>query len=91
MKHGWIITKDNIDGGLYVGTRGPRNATASADEIKASGQRFRLRDDDGEIYYYGKAITPDDGDGFEPLDHFGTPLAGCTTIEYFERGGWRIL
>ena len=26
-------------------------------------------------------------EGFEPLDQFGTPNAGCTEIRYLEKGG----
>jgi len=46
-------------------------------------------------------ICPDeDGDdmgvceeGFEPLDDFGTPAAGCTSIKYKnpKTGAWEIL
>lgn len=89
MAH-WTITKDNIDGDA-VGVVGPSTATLSIDEIKATGQRFRLLDDDGEIYYYGRAVLDDDDDGFEPLDDFGTPNAGCTSIQYFEREAWQTL
>lgn len=41
---------------------------------------FKMYDDDGEHYYSG-VIFGEYG-GFEPLDDFGMPNAGCTWIEY---------
>ena len=76
----WVITRDLIDEGRANGEVGPRGAGAGPDK----GARFRMLGDDDEVYYYGRI----DGDytGFEPLDDFGTPHAGCTTIEYYEVG-----
>ncbi len=84
----WKITKDNIstpDEGSDVGVRGPRSWTD--DEGVQHGfqndvempHKFRLRDDDGIIYYYG--FCSEDGD-FSPLDDFGMPNAGATEIQY---------
>ena len=39
---------------------------------------FRLLDDDGTVYAYGKST---DNSSFAPLDKY-KPLYGCTTIEY---------
>ena len=39
---------------------------------------FRLLDDDGEVYAYGKST---DRSSFAPLDHY-LPLYGCTEIQY---------
>jgi|TARA_R100001530_G_scaffold110783_3_gene78010 hypothetical protein len=36
-------------------------------------------DDDGVLYYAG--LIWGDYDGFEPLDDFGMPNAGCTEIQ----------
>ena len=72
--------------------------TVAIDELLATGQelfaanwdesgtkeRFRLLDDDGEIYYEGFLI----GDEFAPLDDFGEPNAGCTSIQVQENGAW---
>lgn len=46
---------------------------------------FRMYDDDGNLYYTGCYLVTDDTDpdGFEPLDDFGRPNAGCTRIDYF--------
>lgn len=50
-----------------------------------SVRRFQIRDDDGELYYTGLYIGPDDEDMFGPLEDFGTPNAGATEILYFNR------
>ena len=47
--------------------------------INGEGDKFELFDDDGELYYVGRIIG--DFEGFEPLDDFGTPNAGCTRID----------
>lgn len=54
-------------------------------------QEFRMLDDDGELYYEGLIVG--DYDGFEPLDDFGAPNAGCTTIQYKNEvsGKWEDL
>ena len=39
---------------------------------------FRLLDDDGIIYAYGKSTSPD---SFAPLDRY-EPDYGCTEIQY---------
>ena len=47
---------------------------------------FRLKDDDDEIYYYGRLLC-DKGHMnklLDPLDEFGTPVGGCTSIEYYD-------
>lgn len=48
------------------------------------GVKFRMYDDDGNLYYAGR-ISPKAADlnGFQPLDNFGTPNAGCTEIRYY--------
>ena len=73
----WVITKDRIDDGRDNGLQGPRNLDRS---IEDNPQRFSMWDDDGECYYEG--IIFGDYDGFEPLNQFGTPNAGCTGIKY---------
>jgi hypothetical protein len=91
-EYNWIITDDYIDNGIEVGVTGPRNKSRNTEN---EGE-FRMLDDDGELYYRGKIWG--DYDGFEPLDDFGMPNAGCTTIEYKSRpsatGGrpiWEVL
>lgn len=91
----FIITKDNVYKSLVdmisdirndVGTVGPRDAT-DADEarlVAGEGVKFRLLDDDGEIYYYGRRLEESDADKtyngdpeLAPLDCFGMPNAGA--------------
>lgn len=47
--------------------------------------RFRMLDDDNEIYYEGRCTPATE---FEPLDDFGRANAGCTSIQYREDGMW---
>ena len=69
--------------GQAVGMVGPRDL---ADDLRTrlrmgDGQPFQMFDDDGYLYYEGRAI---DCDGMEPLDDFGMANAGCTSIRWFE-------
>lgn len=90
MRYGWIITWTQDD--EPAGTIGPRGCLYSADAIKAQGREFRLLDDDGIHYYSGYYVGPDDESLFAPLDDYGLPNAGCTTIQYRdERGAWQTL
>jgi hypothetical protein len=93
--YAWTMTKDFLaDGSIIthseVGVVGPRGAKLTVDEIlnHPDRKKFRLRDDDGELYYEGYLVG---GEGFEPLDDFGMPNAGATTIEFWEEGGWKPL
>jgi len=80
----WIITEDK------TGCDPDRTGAASVDHDQAAklSYRFRLLDDDGEIYYEG--LSDNDSD-FSPLDDFGEPDAGCTEIQYFNAGIWEVL
>ena len=82
--YAWTITKDIVCAGSDDNVCGPRACNMTPSEILAhpDGQRFRMRDGDGEVYYQGILVG---GDGFEPLDDFGTPNAGCTSIEFWEK------
>lgn len=84
----WTITNDLVDDGKKVGT-----ASVNYDEAKATllKHRFRLLDDDGEIYYEGLSDDCDSQRAFAPLDDFGKGHAGCTEIQYLENGAWRRL
>ena len=85
----WTITKDRIaDEDAPEGTNcnakgvvGPRNADV---ELATNPTRFSMYDDDGECYYEGMLYG--DFGGFEPLDDFGMPNAGCTGIKL--EGEW---
>lgn len=79
-------TNDNA-----VGVMGPRRYKGDGSELK---KRFRMLDDDGTVYYEGRCDTDHDDNALGPLDDFGTPNAGCTTIQYWvagKGGGWKNL
>lgn len=95
----WIIDKDHIadpdakphTNGNAVSIIGPRSYKGDGTELK---NRFRMLDDDGELYYEGRCDTADDDNALGPLDDFGTPNAGATTIQYWtagKGGGWKNL
>ena len=81
-KYYWKITHGDDD----VGTVGPRGADETITENKGS---FRMKDDDGIVYYHGEIYG--NYDGFEPLDDFGMPNAGCTSIVYNLGAEWKQL
>lgn len=89
----WTIAKDHITDPEHdtndTGTHGPSGATLSAEQIASHPQakEFRMYDDDGELYYSGFYVGPDDEALFAPLDDFGTPNAGCTSINYKNAAG----
>lgn len=70
--NGWIIDIDHIaDPGARprsncnaVGVRGPWQYEGDGTELTC---RFRMYDDDGELYYEGRSAWED----FDPLDDFG--------------------
>lgn len=96
----WMIYKDLIadpkakPGTNFnaVGVMGPRGFNGK-DTSKLT-HRFRMLDDDGEVYYEGCCDSCDDDNALGPLDDFGMPNAGCSTIQYWESGkggGWKNL
>ena len=93
MPYGWIITKDKVSEGADEGVAGPRGLEDKVFlRLKAGeGLKWRMRDDDGEVYYEGRYIGDTSEDLFAPLDDFGMPNAGCTDIEYFENGKWEYI
>lgn len=92
MKHGWLITKDHIaDSSVQApsnlnapGMTGPRDLTATLEEIQAHGCPFKLYDDDGNLYYEGFVL----GEVSAPLRDFGMPNAGCTWAKVLVDGKW---
>lgn len=110
----WIITKDLIaeeedrkaypEGGrnaYAVNLIGPRNASSrDIARLKAGeGIRFRLLDDDREVYYEGRRLEESDAsvgyrgeDELAPLDNFGTPNAGCVIQQELNKEGkWEAI
>jgi hypothetical protein len=79
-RYNWVITKDHIGLGGDKGIIGPRSATKTLEQIKKEGDYFQMVTCDGELYYDGYICG--DYEGFEPLDDFGMPNAGCTDIRY---------
>lgn len=85
--YAWMITRDILDD-IPAKVIGPGTApVALVQRLTAGeGQPFRLFDDDGELYYEGRIIG--EFDGFEPLDDYGMPNAGCTSIQLQTEKGW---
>jgi hypothetical protein len=79
-------TNDNA-----VGVIGPRSYQGNGHELR---NVFRMLDSDGVVYYTGRCDTDDDENALGPLDDFGAPNAGATTIQYWTPGvcgGWKNL
>ena len=72
----FIITKDKINDGEYNGEMYGNEEYLKAGKAK---HKFRLLDDDGEIYFYGKSGN---SSCFNPLDRFGSAF-GCTDLQYY--------
>ena len=69
---------------------GPRNISkeegASLD--KGTGDKFRLYDDDKELYYIGiwDGLESEDEDiAFGPLWDYGMPNAGAVRLDYYDK------
>lgn len=88
--YAWIIDRDHLCEELHeprpyendAGRRGPWAPPESAQSelLSGGGHVFEMYDDDDQIYYTGRIAGA--FDGFEPLDDFGRPNAGCTGIKY---------
>ena len=88
----WLITRDLVSNEEDRGTIGPRGCPLTSEEITATGIPFRMLDDDGEVYYHGLYVGPDDESLFAPLDDFGMPNAGAVAIQYRNAAGeWEAL
>lgn len=68
-----------IRGGKVKGTTHAKESTHAASLVVP----FRIKDDDGELYYTGKMTKElaDSPDVLLPLDDFAMPNAGATTLE----------
>lgn len=102
-KTGWIVNVDYIDnyhGGEYklreqkkkVSIIGPRGCELTEKEL-LKGHPFKMYDDDDQLYYTGFLVGDKESEeGFDPLNDYGTPNAGCTKIFYKnEAGEWKEL
>jgi hypothetical protein len=93
--YAWVITVDKIDSGASVGVSGPYGATDDQVALAAKGRVFRLRDDDGIVYFHGRIWNdPITGEGteddFGPLEDYGEAF-GCTEIQYLTGKAWETL
>ena len=94
----FVITKDHLaedESESCVGHRptnfnGKKHADPALDDEDA--ERFKMYDDDGNLYFEGMLSANPDLDGFEPLDEFGITF-GCTEIRYLNKatGKWETL
>jgi hypothetical protein len=87
--YAWVITTDHLDN-MPACVTGPRDATDEQIALAhEKGTRFKIYDDDGELYYSGRFWS--DGtngdDDFGPLDDYGAPNAGATEIRYRDASG----
>lgn len=100
--YAWAISNDHLaDNDACPGTNanaygvsGPRGNDLTAKEIfeNPEAEKFRMLDDDGELYYEGFMLHGEESTGFEPLEDFGMPNAGCTEIRYKDKdGNWKGL
>lgn len=69
----WVITKNHLDGKNGFGNFKGDPSTLPV--------RFKLYDDDGELYYEGRASEED----FAPLD-WAMAYAGCTIMKTSTNG-----
>jgi hypothetical protein len=93
--YAWLVYHDHLDH-RRVRVYGPGGITDGQCKRLAAGEgaRFRLLDGDGILYFSGRLLGDDEsGDGFGPLDDYGTPDSGCTTIQYLSpgTGKWETL
>ena len=94
----WIIDKDLLfigDGSDVVPSRAGKIRSKNFDEnyfLQQELVKFRLFDDDGELYYEGRMTKKrlDSEHAFAPLD-WAMNDSGCTYLEYFEDNQWKML
>jgi len=84
----WIITHDILENGKNIDIRSCDYYESMKDKLI---HRFRLLDGDGGAYYEGLSDDCDSENAFAPLDDFGEGNAGCTEIQYQQRGIWVTL
>lgn len=98
--YAWRINYDHLEG-EHVDINGPHNATATQLGILAHPRlndhldnltRFRIYDDDGELYFSGYFLGDSESEeAFGPLDDFGAPDSGATEIRYLRGDEWETL
>lgn len=90
LGYGFIITERNPeffdeDGRDGEPIYGPRDISTGIKALldASHGREFKMYDDDGEHYYTGRYLGPEDETMFAPLRDFGQPDGGATDIRYF--------
>jgi hypothetical protein len=72
---------------LAIGIR-PEGLPASKDGVELPKVKFKLFDDDGELYYEGRLHDDDECLNQSAALDFGMADAGCTTIKVLRDGEW---
>lgn len=96
--YAWVITYDHLES-THERIIGPHNSTEAQREILAHPRtnadklaRFRIYDDDGELYFSGYFLGDSESeDAFGPLDDYGMPDSGATEIRYLRGEVWETL
>lgn len=110
MRYAWKVDTDHMPDptcppGSYSnagGVTGPGDAPADllARLDKGEGRKWKIYDDDGELYYSGRIVFEDPAEevgndipdlAFRPLWDFAAGNAGATEIRYFMDGRWETL
>jgi len=93
----FIITKDKICNGEFnnymeinTSKTGTERTALIAKITPRCIYKFRLLDDDGEVYCYGLSNDHGSEKAFNPLD-WAMAEFGCTEIQYLENGIWETL
>lgn len=96
----------SLSGHIRLPPTSPMHHTLLARLDAGEGREFQMLDDDETLYYTGRilVLAASDGSGgdatindlhnggFEPLDEFGEPDSGCTSIMYRDAAGeWEFL
>lgn len=88
MPVGYIIDRDYLADGMEPSCVGVCSRGWSDTVDAAATLRFRLKDDDGEIYYGGRLVDDDECMSQDAALSFGMNDAGCTTIEVKRNDEW---
>lgn len=90
----WKVTRNIIDEGEE---KCPLYQSVDFDGAKfkqSKHVKFRLLDDDGEVYFWGfmdvDSLHGTEDQAFAPLDSIGRGY-GCTELQYREGGEWKTL
>lgn len=98
--YGWIITRDaKTDGETCTNEKGTIGPADITDEINTrllagEGEEFRLTDDDGIHYMYGRLIVTGDPDEWvwdlkiKPLDDIGEAYGAVAVAYKNDKGEW---